>query len=262
VFGNDSISLIVGCFLIGFSFSSAYSAQVYTSGVSEEHADGVVVRIMERLAEKLDIKLEMHLAPFARRLRWMETGEIDIMGGLLKRPQREAYIYFVSPPYVTENRKVFFVRKGEEHRIACYEDLHGLIIGTKIHSRYFPRFDKDGSLKKEAVGNVELNFKKLLAGRLDAVIYSNRSGYMKLMEMGIADQVSQASYVYKEDNPVYIGISRQSALMKDRKRVGAILRQMIENGEIERIIESYYEPLGKGPPTPVVSKNPEPDPER
>jgi polar amino acid transport system substrate-binding protein len=260
--GKCSIILIIGAILIGFSFGLAYSAEAFTSGVSEEHADGVVACIIERLAEKLDIEIKMCIAPFARRLLWMETGEIDIMGGLLRRPQREGYIYFVFPPYVNENRKVFFVRDGEEHRIERYEDLYGLRIGTKIHSKYFSRFDEDEGLKKEAVGSIELNFKKLLAGRLDAVIYSNRSGYMKLMEMDIADQVEQAKYVYKEENPVYIGISKKSVLMKDKARVEAAVRQLVETGEIERIIESYYKPLGNGLPAPIVLKNPASDPEQ
>lgn len=256
------IVLIVGVVLIGFFSSSAYSAEVFTSGVSKEHAHGVVASILDRLAQKLGIEIEMRLAPFARRLRWMETGEIDIMGGLLRRPQREAYIYFVPPPYVNKNRKVFYVRKGDERRIKRYEDLYGLMIGTKIHSRYFPRFDKDEGLKKEPVGSVELNFKKLLAGHLDAVIYGNRSGLMKLMEMGIADQVGQALYAYKKDNPVYIGISRHSALMKEKATVSAAVRQMVESGEIERIIQQHYKPLEKQLFAPIVSKNPEPDPEQ
>jgi len=53
-----SIILIIGATLIGFSFGLAYSAEAFTSGVSEEHAEGVVARIMERLAEKLDIEIK------------------------------------------------------------------------------------------------------------------------------------------------------------------------------------------------------------
>jgi polar amino acid transport system substrate-binding protein len=261
VFGKFSILLIIGAILAASSLRTAYCAQTFTSGVSAEHADGVVSRIVERLAQKLEIRMEMRLAPFARRLQWMKTGDIDIMGGILKRPQREAYIFFVSPPYVNENRKVFFVRRGEEHRIDHYEDLYGLRIGTKIHARYFPRFDKDERLNKEAVGSVELNFKKLLADRLDAVIYSNRSGFMKLMEMGLTDRVGRATYIYKKGNPVYIGISRHSPLMKDKARVEAAVREMVETEEIKRIIKNYYKPLGKRPLKPIVSKHQAAEPE-
>lgn len=232
--------VIVAWILFSGCFPSPGSAETFRSAVSQEHANGIVAHIINKVSEKLDITLEMRLAPFARRLSWMESGAIDIMGGLLLRPEREAYIYFVSPPYVQENRKVFYVRKGDEDRINEYEDLYGLIIGTKIQSTYFPRFDQDQRLNKEAVGNVNQNFKKLLANHIDAVIYSDRSGYAKLMEMGITDQVGMAHYAYAEDNPVYIGISRRSPLMVDKARIEAIVRRMVESGEMDLIIHNHY----------------------
>jgi len=50
--------------------------------------------------------------------------------------------------------------------------------------------------------------------------------------------------------------------MKDKARVEATVRQLAETGEIVRIIESYYKPLGKRPPAPIVLKNPAPEPEQ
>ena len=222
------------------------SAQTYQSGVSEEHAVGVVARIMQRVAEKLDIKLEMQYAPFARRLEFMRSGEIDIMGGLLKREGREAYIYFVSTPYVDKSRKIFFVRKGEANRIQSYKDLYGLEIGTKIHSKYFPQFDSDDRLNKQPVSSVEQNFKMLLQNRIDTVIYSYRSGYTTLLKMGIADQVEPAVYYYNGENPVYIGISKKSPLLAEKDRIEKIVREMVDSGEMETLIKEFYDDLLNG----------------
>lgn len=232
--------LVAGLFLFSGVFSPAMAGPVYRSAVSAEHADGIVAHIVNAVAERLDMPIDMQLAPFARRLQWMKNGELDLMGGLLKRPERQAYIYYVSPPYVEKNRKVFYVRKGEEARIQSYADLYGLVIGTKIRSRYFQRFDEDRRLIKEAVGSVEQNFRKLLSGRVDAVIYSNRSGAIKLAEMGIAEQVGVAPFAYTASNPVYIGISRRSPLMAHRERIEAVVRRMVESGEMAQLIETYH----------------------
>ncbi|MBU2513661.1 transporter substrate-binding domain-containing protein [bacterium] len=218
---------------------------VYQTGVSQEHANGIVAEIVHRVSERLGINLEMNYAPFARRLAMMKSGRIDIMGGLLKRKDREDYIYFVSTPYVNTSRKIFFVRRGEEHRIKKYEDLYGLTIGTKIHSKYFTRFDKDERLIKEPVPRVGQNFKKLLAGRIDAVIYSYRSGYTKLMEMGITDKVKPAIYFFEGDNPVFIGISKKSPLMGRKSDIEAIIHKMVESGEIQSAIDNFYQYLPK-----------------
>jgi polar amino acid transport system substrate-binding protein len=242
---NSWFKLVVAVCLGVLLATDARPAETYTSGVSKEHANGIVAQIMKRVAVELGINLNFRQAPFARRMNWIATGEIDIMGGLLKTQAREAYIYYISPPYVKRNRKVFYVRKGEEDRIREYADLHGLNIGTKIGSRYFPRFDADPTLHKEAVSSVELNFKKLVAGRLDAVIYSNRSGFMKVQEMGLVDRIGQAQYVYKEKNPVYIGISRQSPLLNDKVHIERVVRDLVVSGEIAGIIEDHYKQLGK-----------------
>lgn len=237
------IGLILLAGLILLTGPPAPCAQRYQTGVSREHADGVVSMIMHRVADKLDITLRMRYAPFARRLVMMETGGIDIMGGLLKRESRESYIHFVSPPYVVSGRKVFFVRKGEAGRIRTYEDLHGLAIGTKIDARYFPRFDRDPDLNKQPVSSVAQNFKKLLLGRVDAVIYSYRSGYTELLEMGIADQVEPAAYYFEGENPVYIGISKKSPLMAEKDRIEHVVRKMVESGEIKTLIKDFYHTL-------------------
>ncbi|WDP91181.1 MAG: transporter substrate-binding domain-containing protein [Desulfobacter sp.] len=219
---------------------SPVSAQTYQSGLSREHASGIVSRIMQRVGEKLDINLEMKYAPFARRLLLMKSGKIDIMGGLLKRESRMAYIHFVSPPYVKTCRKVFFVRKGEARRIQAYEDLYGLEIGTKIHSKYFPRFDQDKNLNIQPVSSLEQNFKKLLLKRIDAVIYSYRSGYTTMMKMGITDQVEPAVYYFEGKNAVHIGISKKSPLMAEKDRVASVVKEMVESGEMKSIIDAFY----------------------
>jgi len=224
---------------------SLLSAQTYQSGVSEEHRNGIVTKIMQRVAEKLDINLKMQYAPFARRLVSMKSGKIDIMGGLLKRESRKSYIYFVSPPYVKTGRNFFFVRKGEANRIQEYRNLYGLEIGTKINSRYFPRFDKDEKLKKQPISGIEQNFKKLLLKRIDTVIYSYRSGYTTLMEMGITDQVEPAVYHFAGENPVYIGISKKSPLMTEKDHVEKVVREMVDSGEMKTLIEEFYDYLPK-----------------
>ncbi len=232
--------LLAGLLCCAGVFSPVRAESVWRSAVSAEHADGIVRHIIEALAERLQMPIEIRWAPFARRLQWMQSGRLDIMGGLLKRPEREAYIYFVDPPYVDRNRKIFYVRKGEENRIRSYGDLYGMVIGTKFRSRYFPRFDADQGLTKEPVGNVEQNFRKLLSGRIDAVIYSNRSGGMIVEEMGIADRIGVAPYAYTASNPVYIGISRRSPLMARRAQIEAAVRQMVESGEMAELIEQYH----------------------
>ncbi|HCY83639.1 MAG TPA: hypothetical protein DHV36_00725 [Desulfobacteraceae bacterium] len=234
------ISFILSILFVVTAASLPLCAQTFNSGVSKEHADGVVATIVARVAEKLDIGLRMRHAPFARRLVMMKTGDIDIMGGLLKREERTDFIHFVDPPYVESGRRIFFVRKGEAQRIRSYEDLYGLEIGTKINAKYFSRFDRDENLIKQPVSSVSQSFKKLMRNRIDAVVYNYRSGYTELLEMGLAEQVEPAAYYFEGDNPVYIGISRQSPLMERKADVERVVREMVASGEMSTLIKRFY----------------------
>lgn len=60
-----------------------------------EHKDGPDMAILSTIAKRLKMeRLTIH-APFKRRLLLMRGGEIDLMPGLLKNPERESFIYSV-----------------------------------------------------------------------------------------------------------------------------------------------------------------------
>lgn len=213
---------------------------VLSTSVAKESAHSLDVMILEAIAKKLKIKLIIQHAPFSRRLYMMKDGTIDLMAGLLKRPEREAYIHFVQPPYKNRSDTIFFVPKGKASLIKTYENLASLKIGTTLGSKYFHRFDEDNDLDKEPVPKVMSNFKKLLLGRLDTVIYPEGAGIEKIHEMRIADKIEIAHYRFSKKKQVYIGISKKSHIMDDIDNIESVICQMIEQGEIKQIIIDYY----------------------
>ena len=170
----------------------------------------------------------------------MKDGTIDLISGLLKRPEREKYIHFVHPPYMERSDTVFFVRKGKSSLIETYTDLYPLKIGTILGSQYFHLFDKDTRLHKEPVPGMLINFKKLLLGRLDTVILPEGAGIEQIHKMGITDEIAMAHYRFSKRKEVYIGISKKSRLMDEIDKIESVIRNMIENKEIKKIIIEYY----------------------
>ena len=210
------------------------------SSVAEEYKNGPDAEILKAIAEKMDAKLEIRHAPFKRRLQLMKDGKIDFMSGLLKSPERENYIHFISPPYKERSDTVFFLSKGKPSFLKKYEDLYALKIGTNLGSNYFPRFDNDAKLRKEAVSSGIPNFRKLLLGRIDTVIYPESGGIDLVHKIGIADRIEIAEFRFSQKKPVYIGISRKSRLMDNISKTESVIVPMIESGEIKRIIVDYY----------------------
>lgn len=232
--------VVLGVFVAAmFSAGPVVAAETLISSTSKEYAQGMNAKISEAVAERLGAELEMKYVSFARRLVLLEEGKIDFCSGLHRNAEREKFIHYVEPPYITHSVKQFFVRKGSGIKIQSYEDLYPLNVATSIGVKYFDRFDSDTKIRKTRVGKVEQKFEMLMRGRVDVVIHSYAGAIDIANRMGFADQIEIAEYSYSKSNPTYIGISRKSKMMKRLDEVEPVIREMVESGEIERIMTSH-----------------------
>jgi polar amino acid transport system substrate-binding protein len=214
--------------------------EVLVTSVAQENRKGMDAEILTAIAKRLLATLIIREDPFKRRLYLMKNGTIDLMVGLLNRPERENYIHFIYPPYMEHSDTVFFVPKGNAARIQTYADLSSLKIGTILGSKYFHQFDRDDTLNKEPVFGMVINFKKLLRGRLDTAILPEGAGIDQMHRMGIADKIELAQYRFSKKKAVYIGISKKSRLMNKMDEIEIVIGKMIQDKEIQKIIIAYY----------------------
>jgi polar amino acid transport system substrate-binding protein len=119
-----------------------------------------------------------------------------------------------------------------------------------VGSKYYPKFDDDIGLKKDAVSNSVYNFKKLMAGRIDTAVFPESVGIDLIYKMGIQDRVELAEYRFLKEKKVYIGISKKSRLMDRFEGLENTIRSMIEKGEIKRVIVDHY--VSRGLPVPAL----------
>ncbi len=202
--------------------------------------DGVEAVLTQEIAKNLNAQVEFRILPFKRGLYEMEHGQIDMMSGVLKTPEREAFLYFIEPPYKSRSDKAFYVLKGKRNLIRSYDDLYKLTIGTELESKYFPEFDRDEKLKKDIVSDVELNIKKLLRGRIDTFIATASHGDYLLHKMGVDDKIEQAEFAYRSENPVYFCLAEKSVWSGRKDRIEKVIREMIESGTADRLITGYF----------------------
>lgn len=213
---------------------------VIVAALAEEGMGGPDEALLRAVAETLGTRIQLLEAPFQRRLVMMKSGHIDLMTGLLRHPERESFIHFVAPPYKTRSDTIFFVPRGKARTIQSYEDLRGKTIGVVRGLKYFQRFDRDKTLTTECVDQTVANFKKLILGRLDAVIQAEAHGIDVMNKMGLAGQMEIAEFRFSRPKAVYLGISKASGLMGDIERVEPLIRRMIESGQSRQIYTDYY----------------------
>lgn len=203
-------------------------ADCIKTSVPPEHTNGQQTKLITAISEKLGCTLQIAPMPFARRLQKLKTGEIDIASGLLRKPEREEYIHFVSPPFGYA-KTVFFVRKGDEARITRWEDLYSLRVGTTIGAKYFSRFDNDQRIQRTAVASQEQLVKMLLKERIDAFILLKGGGLKTIARLNVKDRIAIATFQPDKGKLGYVGISKNSPLMKKKDEISKALKEILKS---------------------------------
>ncbi|WP_319584991.1 transporter substrate-binding domain-containing protein [uncultured Pseudodesulfovibrio sp.] len=200
---------------------------------------GMDVDFIDVLAKRMGLKVEYFMYPFSRALYLLEYGEADMMSGVLRREEREAYLHFLQPPYKEHSDKAFYMLRGRKDLLQKYDDLHRLRIGTQNGTSYFPVFDHDPKISKIATHSFELNLRMLLANRIDAVINTEVAGDFELSKLGLQREVVKAPYIYREKQDVYIVLSKKSPLADRLDEFNTVMADLVREGAFQRIVTRY-----------------------
>lgn len=206
---------------------------------------GIDIQMLSMLAEEVGCRIEFLNYPFKRGLSMMEAGEVDLMVGVLRRPEREEFLHFITPAYKTTSDKAFFVRKDQKHTIKRYEDLRHLRIGTGLGSKYFPRFDADNLLDKRPAKTGELSFKMLQAGRIDTVIMTESTGEYRLAKLGMDQDIVKADYAHRQQQNVYMVLSKKSVHAHRIDDFNRAMEKLVKAGSMKKIKAEFYRDLAQ-----------------
>ncbi|MCP3922875.1 MAG: amino acid ABC transporter substrate-binding protein [Desulfobacterales bacterium] len=208
--------------------------------VTKTSFSGIDAEIIQNIAAHLKLEVRFVECPWARCLYMLELGQVDIISGLLKSPEREKYIHYINPPYLKKSTKVFYLPKGKGHLIKKYEDLYKLSdIGVAISTKYFPRFDADSRISKYKVANEVHLLRMLSLKRLPAIIGTERIMDYMIHTEGFSNRFQKAPFRYDKENLVYFGISKKSFFSKQLLTFEKLIQEMIENKEIDKIVKKY-----------------------
>lgn len=202
---------------------------------------GAYTEIVRELARRTGHELAIVECPLKRCLKLLEAGEADLIIGLQQTPERARHLQFLAAPYRRASAdKVFYVRAGTADRIARYEDLRGLTIAIKSGSEYFERFDADAQLRKDASPSHASNLRKLMLGRVDAVVMAEDQGQALLGPLALRGKVEPARYRVADPSPRSIALARASPRFAELPRLEQAMRELRADGTLARIYERHY----------------------
>lgn len=201
---------------------------------------GINIDIMKIVAEKLDVEIRFAPYPFKRVLALLKTGDIDMAGGLEKKPERILFVDFLEPAY-QKTRKVFVMKKSSTKVLEKYADLYSLKVGLRAGTKHFEPFDSDEKIVKVETDSVDELFNMLLFDRYDVVVGGSIQLLYAAKASGYADKIRVADYRVDMGVGGQFVLSQKSAFVPRKAEFEAILLDMFTSGQIDAITTSYLQ---------------------
>ncbi|MDX1692819.1 MAG: transporter substrate-binding domain-containing protein [Ketobacteraceae bacterium] len=130
---------------------------------------GFISRVVRDAFRRQGYEVEFSFWPWKRALVAARNGKVDATSFWYRSDEKARDFYYSDP--ISEHRELFFYLKKKNlppwHQLS---DLSGLDIGATRGYTYTDKFwqmGEDGQLAISEANSDELNFKKLLAGRID-----------------------------------------------------------------------------------------------
>lgn len=206
------------------------------------HAAGLYSLLLDTIFQHMEHDVSIEAVPWKRAMDMGAQGTAGV-AGIYKTPDR-LLIYDYSDPIYTELLLVF-VQKNKTFTFESVKDLEGKRIGVILGWSYGPEFDKARAQKTfevEPVNRDQLNFKKLMDGRLDCVVASRESGFYEIARKKYTDILPLGKALL--GNPTYLAFAKHTHNKNLLLHFNTALRALKENGEYERLVKDFMHEIG------------------
>jgi len=207
--------------------------------MGEGKVDGPAVKIIEAVCKKNDVTCSFNLLPWTRAQKLVKEGKANAMFVIGWNKARDEWLYF-SPP-IMKTEYGFFVKNDNLLEFKDVFDVKGYKVGVYGPSNTSKSLEKIkaevGDLSIDLRPDDESGFKKLSAGRVDAVFSNRDVGFALIKKMNLeniryAGKQRQLNY--------YIGFSKQFTEKQVVDRFNNGFMDLYKNGVIKEILDKYF----------------------
>lgn len=200
---------------------------------------GIDIVFMNKLASLSGVKANYIVCPFARCLRQLEKGEIDLIINLYKTQERLRYLTYLKHEYIAGGYRTFYVHSDSNIVINNYHDLKGRLIGQLKGAKYFERFDNDTKLQKSSYVHQEQLISMLAKQRLDTVIGKEITLDYLIQKRKLQKVLLKSKYKEFISKPGFIAMSKTSAHLNILPTLEVNLSKLMDEGFLEKILATY-----------------------
>ncbi|WP_269424965.1 substrate-binding periplasmic protein [Kiloniella laminariae] len=203
---------------------------------------GIDVEIITEVMKRLNLGFQLRLIKSDARIQEeARRGKADMLVLFSKKQSRLEYLIYPEESYIDLTWN-FFIRREDNGKYKFNElaDLKGLAIGATKDVAYTPEFWQAG-LQLDITTNNDQQISKLLAGRFDLVPLNTISTLYEEKHRGNLSKISYLPTPLKSTR--YYNVFSKASDFPDKedliKRYDEIIRQLQEDGTIQRIMDKY-----------------------
>lgn len=204
-------------------------------------AAGAAVDIVREVMTKLKHTVSIEVLPWTRSLQLAKEGKASAIFTAYKNAERETFLDYGNEVLIPQVVSLY-VKKGSSLTYkGDPKELVGKTIGiisTISYGQVFDQAREKLQLRTERVESLDLNFKKLIAGRLDFVISNRYSAEVEIENLKLGEVVVELAQPV-EIMPSYIAFSKKSRLTALRDDFDKTLRLLKRSGRYQEILAKY-----------------------
>lgn len=203
---------------------------------------GMMVELVTTIFARMRQPIELQFYPLARSISLIDTPRADGFFTIKKTAEREQKYLFPREPLLHQDFVVFvrasspMVFKGDVAELA---NVRLGIVNTVSYGALFDAAAARGVFHKlEVAQTYEANFRKLLAGRMDALVSSRIMGAATLKRLDALDKVKVVGPPI-ETTQSYLVFNRQTVAPEVATEFDQTLSAMRRDGTLRKIRDKY-----------------------
>jgi polar amino acid transport system substrate-binding protein len=207
---------------------------------------GMYVDANRAALERLDCVVTMRKLPWARALKELELGRLDILPGAFRRPEREVYAYF-SGVVLPHSRNLLFVHQDafEHQPITRLIELQHtpFRLGAQTNVHYGPDYellmrDPTYAYRVAMVTNRTNLWNMIAKRRIDGAIADEHTGAYEIQQLGLSDTI-KATNVVVSSGDAEIAFSRRTNTPEFVMQYAETMRALVTDGSYAQIVQRY-----------------------
>lgn len=200
---------------------------------------GLYPALVGEAFKRMGEQVKMECYPWKRVIAGADAGEWGV-GGIYQNAERLKKYDYSKP--IFEEKIMVFALKGGEFQFAGVADLSGKVVGVMRGWSYGDDFDKaaaDGKVTKEEIESDEMNFSKLIAGRVDAVLATPETW------AGLKDKLDKDGKVVMLATPMtvnktYLVFNKSAGKTALLEKFNGVIEAMTADGTIEKLAKDSF----------------------